>query len=329
MGELTKKTDFCQGGRNGSIPWQHPDGRWAKLEDMSYSLNPHLPKVRAKAVDFVREEGWSMRKTARYLGVQPSTISRWIKRAPKYKTRSIPTQSSRPNTSPNRIELKIKRRIIEIRLERKRCAQVIHAQLLNEGFIVSESTVKRVLQRYGLIKKRSKWKKYHLSGERPKPEKPGFLVQTDSIHIMKTKKERMYIFTLIDCYSRWAYAKASDNLSAGLALRFVREAQVQAAFPFLCVQSDHGPEYTAHFTTFVQAAGIRHRHSRVRQPNDNAHVERFNRTIQEEMEAEIRRFKSNPKRLNLEIKDYLNYYNNERLHMGIGFKTPSQVLPSS
>ena len=315
--------------RNGSIPWQHLDGRWAKIEDMSYSLNPHLPRVRAKAVDLVREQGWSMRKTARYIGVQPSTVSRWLKRAPNCKTLLIPTKSSRPHTSPGRIDPKIEQRIVEIRLQRKRCAQVIHSQLIKEGFLVSESTVKRVLKRKGLIKKRSPWKKWHQSGERPKAEKPGFLVETDSIHIMQTKKDRMYIFTLIDCYSRWAYAKASDKLSAGLALKFVREAQKRALFPFLCVQSDHGPEFTAHFTTFVQSQGIRHRHSRVRQPNDNAHVERFNRTIQDEMRDEIRRFKSNPKRLNREIKGYLNYYNNDRLHMGINFDTPTQVLRRS
>lgn len=167
------------------------------------------------------------------------------------------------------------------RLARKRCAKIIHAQLLREQVLVSLiSTVKRTLKRQGLIRPRSKWKKYHFSGIRPKVEKPGNLVRTDTIHIHVKDKERMYIFTLIDVNSRWAYAKASKKLSASLALEFVREAQREAGFKFDCVQSDHGPEYTKHFTVFIQTRDTIHRHSLVRKPNDNAHLERFNRTIQ-------------------------------------------------
>ena len=143
------------------------------------------------------------------------------------------------------------------------------------------------------------------------------------------QKQRIYIFTLIDVCSRWAYARASARLSAHLLLEFVREAQQKSGFQFLCIQSDHGPEFTGHFTTFVQADGVRHRHTRVRQPNDNAHIERFNRTIQEEMRSEILRYRSNISLLNQEIRKYLVYYNEERLHMGLDYKTPSQVLRSS
>ena len=299
------------------------------MMDMPYTQNPHMPKVRAKAVDLVKIYGWSTREVSRHIGVHHSTVSRWVKASPDFRVFKIPTKSSKPHSSPNKISKKIEDRIVEIRLDRKRCAQVIHAQMIQEGYQVSESTVKRVLKRRGLIEKRSKWKKYHLSGERPKAEKPGVLVQTDSIHIMQTKKERMYIFTLIDCFSRWANAKASGKINSQLAFNFYKESKQLAEFPFTCIQSDHGSEFSKHFTVFVQAEGVRHRHSRVRQPNDNAHIERFNRTIQEEMMDEIRRYKCNPKRLNREIKEYLKYYNNERLHMGIDFQTPTQVLQSS
>jgi len=296
---------------------------------MPYSQNPHLPKVRAKAVDLVRIKGWSMSQTARYIGVHKATISKWIKRAPRCRAYKIPTRSSRPHTSPNRIDVDIERRIVEIRMKKGRCAQVIHAQLLRKGLMVSESTVKRVLQRYGLVKKRSPWKKYHLSGDRPNPLKPGLLVQTDTIHIIQTQKDRMYIFTLIDCYSRWAFAKARQRIGAGVALEFIRQAQQISPFSFHCIQSDHGPEFSTHFTERLKVQGIRHRHSRVRKPNDNAFVERFNRTLQDELKSEITRYRHNMKRLNYEITQYMKYYNNERLRMGINFQTPRETLPRS
>ena len=318
----------CQLKRNGSIPWQHPRFKMYKLGVMPYTTNPHLPKLRAQAVNLIYQGRWSIRKVARHIGVHPSTVMRWKRKAPNSGSYAIPTRSSRPHSHPRAISKEIVNRIIELRLSRKRCAKIIHAQLLRGGITVSLNTVKRTLRRQGLIRPRSKWKKYHLSGERPKAEKPGNLVQTDTIHIHIKDKERMYIFTLIDCHSRWAYAKASSKLSAGLALEFVREAQSQAGFKFDCVQSDHGPEYTKHFTVFIQARDTRHRHSRVRKPNDNAHIERFNRTIQEEMHQSIQRYKTNIPLLNLEIQQYLRYYNTERLHLGLDCKTPAEVLQS-
>ncbi|MGH7926701.1 MAG: integrase core domain-containing protein, partial [Candidatus Binatia bacterium] len=59
----------------------------------------------------------------------------------------------------------------------------------------------------------------------------------------------------------------------------MKAATEQSPFPFVLLQSDHGSEFSQKFTLEV---GVTHRHTRVRTPNDNAHLERFNRTIQEE-----------------------------------------------
>ncbi len=292
------------------------------MADMPYTKNPYLPKFRARAVRLVRQGGWSMRRVARYIGVEPSTVSRWMQKTTSMEVRRVPTRSSRPHSHPRTLDPDIVDRIVELRAQRKRCADVIHAQLLKEDIKVSISSIYRTLKRKALIPQRSKWKKQHLSGIRPVPEKPGLLVETDSIHIPLLpleKKKRVYIFTLIDVFSRWAYAKASVRLSAHLLLEFVREAQKKAGFKFACVQSDHGPEFSHHFTKYIRVEGSRHRHSRVRKPNDNAHIERFNRTIQEEMRTQISKYKNNIPLLNKEIKQYLQYYNTERLHMGIHF----------
>lgn len=270
-----------------------------------------------------------MRRVARSIGVQPSSVSRWMQRSSWAEARSIPTRSSRPHSSPTAVSAAIVNRIVQIRNERKRCAQIIHAQLQREGITVHLNTVKRTLHRQGLMKPRSPWKKLRRSGERPLAEKPGILMETDTIHVALNEKRRMYIFTLIDVCSRWAYAKVSTRLSARLAAEFIHEARDRAPFTFVCMQSDHGPEFSPQFSAPLKASGIRHRHIRVRTPNDNAHVERFNRTIQEEMRMEIHHHKSNLPVLNREIERYLAYYNNRRLHMGINYQTPSEVLRRS
>jgi len=287
---------------------------------MAYSLNPQLPKVRAKAVEMVRH-GYSVSETARYFGYTKGAVSKWLKRAPKCRVSIIPTQSSRPKSHPKKLNSQIIRRIIDLRIATKgRCAEVIHGHLLNEGITVSLNSVKRTLKRNRMIKKRSPWKKYHLSGERPKAAKPGDLVQVDTIHIMKNEKKRIYIYTLLDVYSRWAYAWASMKMSAGNSLQFIERARRKSEFNFDCLQSDHGPEFPLFFTSRVKS---RHRHSRVRKPNDNAHLERFNRTLQNEF---LRYLPVDVKIINRRLPKYLKYYNEQRLHLGLNLKTPIQIL---
>ena len=53
------------------------------------------------------------------------------------------------------------------------------------------------------------------------------------------------------------------------------------------------------------------------------HVERFNRTLQEEgLDHTIHTIPAFKKALS----EYLPYYNTERLHMGINYQTPVEVM---
>ena len=125
--------------------------------DMAYSNNPYLPRVRMQAVLLVRQ-GLGVRQAARYIGVSPGTVSKWMARAPAEGNRGIPTESSRPQTSPLKIPLALERQIIEERLRTKRCGQVVHHTLRKQGVAVSLSTVQRVLARNHLTKQKSPWK---------------------------------------------------------------------------------------------------------------------------------------------------------------------------
>jgi len=286
---------------------------------MPYTINPYLPKLRAKAVEMVIQ-GQSMRQVARYIGVNASTVSRWCKKVPYGGAHEISTESSRPHHHPQELDEDIVKRIIEIRKDHGRCSEIVHQHLLKENIHVSLSSVKRTLDRNCLTKKRSPWKRYHKPMERPEVVYPGDLVQLDTIHLMESENNRIYVYTLLDLYSRWTYARAVKRLSGKQTINFVKNANKKFLYDFKCLQSDHGPEFSQHFSERIK---ITHRHSRVRKPNDNAHIERFNRTIQEEFLDKLPR---DVDVINRYLPKYLKYYNEERLHMGINFKTPSQML---
>ena len=278
-----------------------------------------MPKVRRDAAAMVRQ-GYTPTEVGRRFGVGSSTVCKWVAKAQKIGFHPIPTKSSRPKHHPKELSADVVQEIVQTRLKSGRCAEVVHKQLENAGTSISLSSVKRTLDRHHLIKKRSPWKRWHHSAPRPQAAQPGALVQIDTVHLMVSEKERIYVFTLLDVHSRWAYARAYRTNRAGNTLLFVKEAQKKAPFLFQHLQTDHGPEFGK---WFVRQVKIRHRHSRVRRPNDNAHLERFNRTLQEECLDKLPR---DIRAINRTLPKYLGYYNTERLHLGINLRTPLQLL---
>jgi putative transposase len=287
---------------------------------MSYTTNPSLPKVRQQGADLVRK-GWSARKVGRYLGFHHTAVMKWVKKAKQIGYHPIPTRSSKPKRHPKELSSDLVWKIFHKRLQIKRCAEVVYEELKNEGVKVSLSSVKRTLDRSGLLNKRSPWKRYHPHVDRPHPLKAGDLVQLDTIHLMVSEKKRIYVFTLIDTYSRWVYAKSYEKIGSLRSVEFVREAQKHSPFKFNMLQSDHGPEFS---NWFVERVLKSHRYTRIGKPNDNAHIERFNRTLQEEC---LDRCVRNVKVFNRALETYIPYYNEKRLHLGINLKTPIQMVP--
>lgn len=286
---------------------------------MAYTTNPKLPRLRARAVEMVKQ-GRSISEVARYFGYGKGTISKWCKKSPEGGSFIIPTLSSRPHHHPKELSREMIDAIIACKKKYGRCGEVTHEYLKRSGVDVSLSSVKRKLDGAGLTKKRSPWKCFHLSAERPEAAFPGDLVMVDTIHLMVSKTKRMYVYTLIDVCSRWTHAWAVDRISAKKSIAFLKRAQAMADFEFRCIQSDHGPESSTHFTERIK---ILHRHSRVRKPNDNSYVERFNRTLQEEC-LDLLPVKVST--LNRTLPIYLEYYNTERLHIGIHLKVPIALI---
>lgn len=288
---------------------------------MPYTTNPHLPRVRRDAALLVLRHGWSTRETARHFGFSQSAVVKWVVKARLTGSRPIPTESSRPYHHPRALSGELVSTIIRYRLLHRRCAEVLHYLLVRDGYPVGLASVKRVLARYGMVN-HSKWKKWHRYPPRPVPEKPGILVQIDTIHD-GPHTDRLYVYALLDVCSRWGYALPRERITTHRSLSFVEHARIDSPFRFRTVQSDHGSEFSKWFTKRLVERGMAHRHSRVRQPNDNGHVERFIRTLQDECLSRIPRSLTSWKR---EIPEYLYHYNTARPHMALGMKTPVDIL---
>lgn len=292
---------------------------------MAYSTNPLLPKARKWAILLVIRDRLPVAVAARKAGIHRVTLWRWLRQwrtlGLDYRHGGLPTRSARPHRYARKLAEAVIVRIVYWREHLGRCASVIHAHCRREGTRVSLASVKRVLRRLGYTGRR-RWQRYRSPIPRPHAAAPGDLLQTDTVHfIHPLTKQRLYLYTLVDIYSRWAYAELTDRISQRHSAEFIQRAQTAAPFVFVTIQSDNGPEFGRWLHDTLQARDVTLRHSRVRKPNDNAHIERFNRTIQDEC---VGRWPTAARRASLAA--WVDYYNTERLHLGIQLRTPVEML---
>jgi transposase InsO family protein len=257
------------------------------------------------------------------VGVHRATVGKWLLRVPTDHRLPYGTQSARPHHHPNEVPRATVNRVVELRSELGRCAPVLHAHLIQEGYKVSQRSVGRILKREKLVRKKKQATLYKSVYKRPVATSPGALVQMDTIHIQKGDGSRFYIYTLIDLYSRLAYAEYHPQLRQKISFKVIAQAQSYFGFSFSMLQTDHGPEFSQGLTFLLSRRQIKLRHSRIRTPNDNAHIERFNRTIQEECFGNVM---PNEKTIEQDLRRYIKYYNYARLHLGLNLLTPGQFV---
>lgn len=322
---------------------------------MAYSTNPNLPKARAIAMQLLIREKLPLQVVANRCGVHRSTVWRWKQKWEALNenvqltndnrpTRSagnvfrqaalkwlVPTISSRPCTSPRAVAPYIVARVLELRAQLKRCAEVVWYHIARtDGLHVSLSSVRRILRRYHCFDGARKKRVRPDNPRRPHVTRPGELVETDTIHyICPLTKSRRYVYTVIDLYTRMAYVEIHPRILPGLAARVVLHARNEFGFDFHMVQADNGPEFSHYFEQVLRRNVMSTRHTRLGRPNDNAHIERFNRTVQEECLGSSISYKITTKHIQTKLDDYLEYYNFKRVHLSLQCKTPAEMLQRS
>jgi len=153
---------------------------------------------------------------------------------------------------------------------------------------------------------------------RPDIEKQGDLVEFDTIHFVDKNGKRTYIYTALDVFSRYGYARWYKRSNTHNSISFLKYTRRYFPFEIRCIQTDNGSEFGKWFT---DRCGTKHRHNHPRSPNENGHLERFNRTLQEEPQKHGLSIY-----ISKDIEKYLDHYNTRRMHMGIKFKTPAKML---
>jgi transposase InsO family protein len=290
-----------------------------------------------------------------------STLYRWKKHLAEGKGKLESLNDRRTNKTPKRqrmIDPRITEYIITTRTDHPRYGKEKLAADLEEECRTwnikapSVSTVGRVIadlkkagrlpdavaySLYGktgtLVEKKPRKRAKKLRRNGYEPKEAGDFVELDTV-IYFINGIRRYIITAVDLTSRFSFALAYTTASSASATDFLKKLESVAPFVIKRLQTDNGSEFEKHFRDYLASKDkderIIHFHTYPRHPKQNAHIERFNRTIQEEF--------ANWHRLalaydlavfNQRLIDWLLWYNTKRRHHAIGLVSPLRYIVSN
>lgn len=200
-----------------------------------------------------------------------------------------------------------------------------------EGMVINHKTILRHMREMGIqaIYPRQNTSKpnpankvypYLLSGlEITMPNQ----VWSIDITYIPIRRSWLYLTAILDWYSRYVVAwMIDDTLEMGFVLDTCRLALSKTA-PII-MNSDQGshftsPKYTELFLNVGTQISMDHRG----RAYDNIFIERLWRTVKYE-DVYLRLYET-PRDARTGIGQYFDYYNNERPHQSLGYRTPAEV----
>jgi len=131
----------------------------------------------------------------------------------------------------------------------------------------------------------------------------------------------------LDWYSRYVVAwKLHDTLEVSFVLVAVKEA-FSLAIPEI-MNSDQGSQFTSkEYTELLKETGVLISMDSKGRAIDNIFTERFWRSLKYE-EVYIKNYES-PREARREIAYYIDFYNRERPHQSLGYRTPFEVYTAT
>lgn len=206
------------------------------------------------------------------------------------------------------------------------------AFLRQAGWRVNEKRVRRLVREMGLL---AIYPKPRLSAARSEdPRFPYLLggvkiervnqVWSTDITYIRLAGGFCYLVAVMDWYSRYVL---SHRLSLSLETAFCLEALDEALLigkPEI-FNSDLGSQFTSRdFVSRLTESGIAVSHDGRGRCFDNIFVERLWRTVKYE-EVYVKDYRVQPE-ARIGLANYFRFYNGERLHQSLGYKTPESVF---
>ena len=268
----------------------------------------------------------------REFGIDRHTGYKWLSRY--INGQPLSDRSRRPFTSPSRTPLEVEQLILALRAENPGWgARTIREVLVQQGHreIPCAKTVNNILNRYGCIAPEESLKRKPFV--RFEKELCNQMWQTDFKGEFRMG-DNNYCFPLdiIDDHSRFAIKVAPHLSTANVVIPMFTEAFREFGLPD-SILSDNGAQFSGfkkgytQFERWLMDLDILPIHGRVKHPQTQGKIERFHRTMKQELlkhttisdiaDAEIK------------LSAWREKYNHVRPHEALGMKRPAEVYEPS
>jgi len=213
-------------------------------------------------------------------------------------------------------------------------ARKIAAWLKSQEHTVNRKRVRRLMQMMGItaIYRRPKTSKpalghkvypYLLSGMPiTRPDQ----VWAADITYIPMARGFLYLVVIMDWYSRYVLAwRLSNTMDAAFCVEALGEA-LRKGRPDI-FNTDQGAQFTSEeFTGLLEQHGVKISMDGKGSYNDNLFIERLWRTVKYE-EVYLKAYQDG-RDARSNLGEYFRFYNNERSHQALGYRTPAEVFSS-
>ncbi|HZA21361.1 MAG TPA: IS3 family transposase [Dehalococcoidia bacterium] len=206
------------------------------------------------------------------------------------------------------------------------------AWLRNQGYGVNRKRVRRLM---GIMGLRAIYRRPRTSQPAPGQKVYPYLLRgvaitqpnqvwTADITYIPMARGFLYLVAIMDWYSRYVFAwRLSNTLEASFCVEALEEA-LRKGVPEI-FNTDQGAQFTSQtFTGLLEQHRVRVSMDGKGHYTDNLFIERLWRSLKYE-EVYLKAY-TGGKEARVGIGEYFDFYNMERLHQALGYRTPAEVF---
>jgi putative transposase len=287
-------------------------------------------QLRAEVLELVTRSPHTVGATLAEIGVSRSSFYRWRRRL---RGQHRPARQGAPRPAAwNRIRPEERQAIMAQALAQPgRSARELALWLSDHaGFSVSESTVYRLLKAAGLLPDRAAGQEPAAKEFRHKTRRPNEMWQCDASRFLVAGWGYYWLVSVLDDYSRkiLAWDLVCDVQTPTLAdviQQAVEATGVLKAPPVErpALLTDNGSGYISEaMAKYLRCLQLRHLNARAHHPQTIGKIERWHRTLKDEVTLVVH---WTPGELRRAIAAFVDYYNRERYHEALHNVTPDDV----
>lgn len=315
------------------------------------------PRHRLRVARLIVEDRWPTSRAAAFYNVSYKTAAKWAQRYREQGPAGMNDKTSAPHTQPAKTPQPVVRKIVHLRIKQRLGPVQIAAKLDMPASTVHAVLVRCRLNRLTYIDR--------ATGEparRYERARPGEMIHVDVtkfgnipdgggwrfVGVPAGRKNRQatkdrtgaknkqrqprlgncFVHTVIDDYTRLAYAECHDDEKAVTAAAVLRRAVAWFAERGVTVErvlSDNGSAYKSHLWHDTCAElGIKVKKTRVGRPQTNGKIERFHRTLNDGWA--YRRLYTSETSRRAALTGWLHQYNHHRPHTALSGLPPISRL---